>query len=97
MSNKIVSTTVTVKKLPGFVLRNIRNHYLIVPIKAHLDGHVLSTNEIGAFVWGVLEKESQIGDIVNKVANKYGKQLDLEKDVLSCIDKYLNLGLIQKI
>lgn len=87
----------TVRQLPGFVLRNIHNHYLIVPIKAHLDGHVLNTNEVGAFIWNLLENRTKLSDIVEKVASRYGEQKYLEKDVLACIDKFLQLGIIEKV
>jgi len=88
---------VAVQQLPGFVLRNIHNHYLIVPIKTHLDGHVLNTNEVGAFVWNQLKNVSKVSEIIGKVANRYGDQQSLEKDVLACIDEFLHLGLIQKV
>lgn len=86
-----------VQQLPGFVLRNIHNHYLIVPIKTHLDGHVLNTNEVGAFVWTQLKNASKVNEIVGKVANRYGEQQSMEEDVLACIGEFLHLGLIQKV
>ncbi len=97
MCTKITGTTVSLKRLPCFVLRNIHNHYLIVPIKSHLDGHVLSTNDVGAFIWDVLENKSKLDDIVDRVVEKYGRQPTSEKDVLSCIDIFLDLGVVETI
>lgn len=97
MYTKIIGKSVNLKRLPNFVLRNINNHYLIVPIKTHLDGHVLSTNEVGALIWDVLENKSNLDDIVDMLVEKYGRQPTLEKDVLSCINIFLDLGVIKTI
>ncbi len=94
---ELTDTSALIKQSPDFVLRDIHGHYLIIPIKSHLDGHVLNINEVGAFIWGILENGSKIIDIVAKVAEKYGQQPSLEKDVSSFIDKLLGLGIAQQL
>lgn len=56
-----------------FILREIAGEYILVPVgKTALTFNGLVTvNEVGALIWGMLEKGSDVSTIVNGILNEY--------------------------
>lgn len=56
-----------------FVLREIAGDYVIIPTgKTVLSFNgLISVNEVGAFLWELLQKEVTIEDLVTAVLNEY--------------------------
>ena len=56
-----------------FILREIAGEYILVPVgKTALTFNGLVTvNEVGALIWGMLEKGSNVSTIVNGILDEY--------------------------
>ena len=56
-----------------FILREIAGEYILVPVgKTALTFNGLVTvNEVGALIWGMLEKGSAVSTIVNGILDEY--------------------------
>lgn len=56
-----------------FILREIAGEYILVPVgKTALTFNGLVTvNEVGALIWGMLEKGSDVSTIVNSILDEY--------------------------
>ena len=56
-----------------FILREIAGEYILVPVgKTALTFNGLVTvNEVGALIWGMLEKGSDVSTIVNGILDAY--------------------------
>ena len=56
-----------------FILREIAGEYILVPVgKTALTFNGLVTvNEVGAIIWGMLEKGSDVSTIVNGILDEY--------------------------
>ena len=56
-----------------FILREIAGEYILVPVgKTALTFNGLVTvNEVGALLWGMLEKGSDVSTIVNGILDEY--------------------------
>ena len=56
-----------------FILREIAGEYILVPVgKTALTFNGLVTvNEVGALIWGMLEKGSDVSTIVNGILDEY--------------------------
>lgn len=56
-----------------FTLREIAGEYILVPVgKTALTFNGLVTvNEVGALIWGMLEKGSDVSTIVNGILDEY--------------------------
>lgn len=63
----------------GYLLREVAGSFIVVPIgEGTMDfSGVISLNEVGAFLWGKMEKECTKEDLLNAVLNEY----DVEKDI----------------
>ncbi len=56
-----------------FILREIAGEYILVPVgkTALTFNGLISVNEVGALIWGMLEKGSDVSTIVNGILDEY--------------------------
>ena len=57
----------------GFMLRNVLDMYVVIGIgkDAYIPNAIMSTNETGAFLWGLLEKGAEQDELVNALLAEY--------------------------
>lgn len=73
---------------PGFILRNVANTHIVVPVAQNTLNYkgMLSLNESGAFLWGVLQKGTDKAGLLTALLNEY----DVPQDVAaSDIEEFL--------
>lgn len=57
----------------GFILKNIADSYVVVPIGENLVDFsaMITINDTGAFIWQLLEKGSDIDSIVSSMCSEF--------------------------
>lgn len=57
----------------GFILRNVANTHIVVPVAQNTLNYkgMLSLNESGAFLWGVLQKGTDKTGLLEALLNEY--------------------------
>lgn len=81
----------------GFMLRNVADNYIVVPVgKASLEFKgLINLNGVGAFIWECLEKETTIEEVIDKVIQEYGIDSELAaRDVNNFIKKLVEAKLL---
>lgn len=71
-----------------FIMREIAGEYVLVPIgkRALTFQGLVTMNEVGALIWEMMEKESDIDQIVSGILDEYEVDEQTErKDVLDFI------------
>ncbi|MFR2886259.1 MAG: PqqD family protein [Merdibacter sp.] len=71
-----------------FIMREIAGEYVLVPIgkRALTFQGLVTMNEVGALIWEMMEKESDIDQIVNGILDEYEvDEQTARKDVLDFI------------
>ena len=71
-----------------FIMREIAGEYVLVPIgkRALTFQGLVTMNEVGALIWEIMEKESDIDQIVSGILDEYEAQdQTARKDVLDFI------------
>lgn len=68
-------------KEDSFVLRQIADEYIVVPIgsEADIQNCIIKLNETSAFLWGLLENEKTINELVDSLINEYEIDYDTAK------------------
>ncbi len=73
----------------GFILRNVVNTHIVVPVSQNTLNYMgmLSLNETGAFLWGVLEKGTDREGLLHALLEEY----DVPEAVAAAdMDEFLN-------
>lgn len=81
----------------GFMLRNVADNYIVVPVgKASLEFKgLINLNGVGAFIWECLEKETTMEEVINKVVKEYNIDNELAtRDVNNFINKLVEAKLL---
>lgn len=81
----------------GFMLRNVADNYIVVPVgKASLEFKgLINLNGVGAFIWECLEKETTIEEVIDKVIKEYNIDNELAtRDVNNFINKLVEAKLL---
>lgn len=71
-----------------FIMREIAGEYVLVPIgkRAQTFQGLVTMNEVGALIWEMMEKESDIDQIVSGILDEYEvDEQTARKDVLDFI------------
>ena len=71
-----------------FIMREIAGEYVLVPVgkRALTFQSLVSMNEVGALIWEMMEKESDIDQIVSGILDEYEvDEQTARKDVLDFI------------
>ena len=81
----------------GFMLRNVADNYIVVPVgKASLEFKgLINLNCVGAFIWECLEKETTMEEVIDKVIKEYNIDNELAtRDVNNFINKLVEAKLL---
>lgn len=81
----------------GFMLRNVADNYIVVPVgKASLEFKgLINLNGVGAFIWECLEKETTREEVIDKVIKEYNIDNELAtRDVNNFINKLVEAKLL---
>ena len=82
---------------PDFVLRNIADEYIIVPVgeAASRLKSFIAVNELGAFIFRQLENDCEAEDIINAVLAEYDTEgADIREDCTEFIDSLKSIGAV---
>lgn len=74
----------------NFILKKIGKDYTIIPINSNNVEYtsIFNTNETGAFIYGLLEKEKSFDEILEELKKEYNAPEDvLKKDLEEFINK----------
>jgi methyltransferase-like protein len=77
------------EKNENFVFRQIDDETILVPIKDSLGdmGSIYNLNEVGAFIWEHFDGQKTIGDIKNRIINKFEIS---EKEAHQDLNEFVN-------
>ena len=81
-----------------FVLREIAGDYIIIPTgKTVLDFNgLLTVNEVGVFLWKLLQEEVSFEDLVQGVLDEYDVEESIAReDIQEFLDKLKDGGILQ--
>lgn len=82
----------------GFLLHEVAGNSIVVPVgKAEVDfGGMLTLNPVGAFVWKLLETETDEQTVVRAVADEYAvDEATAQRDVHAYMEKLRKAGLLE--
>lgn len=68
----------------GYILRQVMDIYVVIGIgsEAYVPNQIMSLNETGAFLWGMLEKGAEHREMVDSLVKEYDVDTQTaEKDV----------------
>ncbi|MBC8359485.1 MAG: PqqD family protein [Candidatus Aminicenantes bacterium] len=85
------------KKENDFVTRNIKGETIIVPVKGHVSDldSIYTLDEVGTFIWQLLDGQTSIKQIVKNVCNEYAiSPEEAEKDIIELVGSLEKAGLI---
>lgn len=85
------------KKENDFVTRNIKGETIIVPVKGHVSDldSIYTLDEVGTFIWQLLDGQTSIKQIVKNVCNEYDvSHEEAEKDIIELVGSLEKAGLI---
>lgn len=83
-----------------FVLREIAGDYVIIPTGQtvlYFNG-LITVNEIGAFLWNLLQDEVTVEDLVKSVLNEYDvDEVTAREDIQEFLDTLVNGGILEEV
>lgn len=82
----------------GYLLREVAGSFIVVPIgEGAIDfSGVISLNEVGAFLWHVLEKDSTDEELLQAILNEYDIDSETAKnDIAEFVEKLKGADLIE--
>ena len=80
-----------------FILREIAGEYVIIPTgKTVLSFNgLISVNEVGAFLWNMLQKDVTVDELVTGVLEEYDVDEEVAKeDIRDFLDKLIDGGIL---
>ena len=83
----------------GYMLRQVMDVYVVLGIgsEAHNPNQIMSVNETGAFLWGLLEKGAEKQELVDSLTKEYEVDVQTaEKDVEDFLDRLREKALIEE-
>lgn len=78
--------------------RAISGETLIVPVRGRVGDldSIYTLNEVGTRIWGMINSEVKVGEIVEAVSREYEvSREEAERDVVELIDSLAEAGLIR--
>ncbi len=74
---------------PGFIMRNILDEWIIVPLGAgnSTEAYIMSVNESGHLLWEMLEKGATEDELLQEMLNEYDVSAEIAKND---IDEFLS-------
>ena len=57
----------------GYILRQVMDIYVVMGIgsEAYVPNQIMSVNETGAFLWGLLEKGAEKQELIDRMTKEY--------------------------
>ena len=83
----------------GFILRQVMDIYVIIGIgsEAYIPNQIMSVNETGAFLWGLLEKGAEEQELVKDLMGEYDVDAQTAKqDVDVFLERLREKALIEE-
>ena len=84
---------------PNFILRNIADEFLVVPICEEADRiqGVITLSESGAFLWEKLETEQTVDTLVESLLDEYDvDEATAKNSVVAFVDSLREIGCIEE-
>ena len=83
----------------GYILRQVMDVYVVMGIgsEAYVPNQIMSVNETGAFLWGLLEKGAEKQELIDSLTKEYG--IDAEtaaKDTEAFLNRLREKALIEE-
>ncbi len=72
----------------GFILRQVMDIYVVMGIgsEAYVPNQIMSVNEVGAFLWNILEKGAEKRELVDSLTKEYDVD---EQTAAADVEKFL--------
>lgn len=83
----------------GYILRQVMDIYVVIGIgsEAYVPNQIMSLNETGAFLWGLLEQGAEKQDLVDRMVQEYDVDTQTaEKDVEKFLAQLREKALIEE-
>ncbi len=83
----------------GYILRQVMDIYVVIGIgsETYVPNQIMSLNETGAFLWGMLEKGSERREMIDSLVKEYDVDaLTAEKDVDTFLEQLREKALIEE-
>lgn len=82
----------------GYLLRQVMDVYVVLGVgsEAYTPNQIMSVNEAGAFLWGLLEKGAEKQELVDSLVKEYGIDTETaEKDTNEFLAQLREKALIE--
>lgn len=81
----------------GFLLRNVADKNIVVPVGAQLDfSGMLTLNDTAAFLWNNLSEDTTKEELLKKLTTEYDADSETAKnDIESFLQKLSSLGILE--
>lgn len=81
----------------GFLLRNVADKNIVVPVGAQLDfSGMLTLNDTAAFLWNNLSEDTTKEELLKKLTAEYDVDSETAKnDIESFLQKLSSLGILE--
>lgn len=83
----------------GYMLRQVMDVYVVLGIgsEAYTPNQIMSVNETGAFLWGLLEKGTEKPELVDGLTKEYDVDAETaDKDVDAFLNQLWEKALIEE-
>ncbi len=83
----------------GYLLRKVMDVHVVIGVgsEAYQPNQIMSVNETGAFLWGLLEKGAEKQELVDSLTQEYDVDRETaEKDVDAFLDRLREKALIEE-
>lgn len=83
----------------GYMLRQVMDVYVVLGIgsEAYTPNQIMSVNETGAFLWGLLEKGAEKPELLESLTKEYDVDAETaEKDVDAFLNRLREKALIEE-
>jgi len=83
----------------GFILRQVMDIYVVLGVgsEAYVPNQIMSVNETGAFLWGLLENGAEKLELVDSLTKEYDVDVQTaEKDVEAFLERLREKALIEE-
>lgn len=84
---------------PDYIFRKIVDEYVLVPIHQDVADMecIYTLNEVGAFIWGQLEKDANMKELRASMIEEYDADPEvIEDDLVHFLEEMVSIGAIQR-
>lgn len=83
----------------GYILRQVMDIYVVMGIgsETYVPNQIMSLNETGAFLWGMLEKSAERREMIDSLTKEYDVDMQTaEKDVEKFLAQLREKALVEE-